>query len=134
MITHKRFAVSALILAFGVMLTAPVFATGGGVSDPFPEDRSSHLETTAAEGNTSNQVVHKFRRGIINSALGWTAYKPAFEQNGATGLASGTAETIGHTVVGAVELGTFLFPNPRENGKWNYNGYQDPSEPWKARG
>ncbi|MDQ6963388.1 MAG: exosortase system-associated protein, TIGR04073 family, partial [Mariprofundales bacterium] len=68
----------------------------------------------------SDGVISKFGRGFANSTTGWLELpKNILNESRATnagygitvGLFKGVVDTIGRTLIGVVELGTFFIPN-----------------------
>ncbi len=74
----------------------------------------------AMAGDYANDSGAKFTRGLANAATGWgeipknIALESA-ESNALVGITYGTVkgafQTVGRTVVGALELGTFFIPS-----------------------
>ncbi len=78
------------------------------------------VSTPAIAGNYASDSGQKFTRGLANAATGWGEIPKniALESkasNGFVGITYGTvkgvAQTVGRTVVGALELGTFFVPS-----------------------
>ena len=75
-----------------------------------------------AEGaDYRTRVVEKFGRGFANAATGWLELPKSMVLEsrahnvlyGVTlGLLEGAAQSVGRSLVGVVELGTFFVPNP----------------------
>lgn len=63
-------------------------------------------------GYTAADVGHKFKRGVINTAFGWTEFFASYkvEDNIAMGFWRSLGSPVQRTGVGVVELGTFPFP------------------------
>jgi len=75
----------------------------------------------AMANDYGSQVVDKFARGFANTATGWvelpknivnTSKQDNIAYGLTIGLVKGVAQTVGRTVVGALELVTFFIPSP----------------------
>lgn len=78
------------------------------------------VSSPAMAGDYANEAGSKFSRGLANAATGWGEIPKniALETNDSNvlvGLTYGTVKgvfhTVGRTMVGALELGTFFIPN-----------------------
>ncbi|MDQ6967613.1 MAG: exosortase system-associated protein, TIGR04073 family [Mariprofundaceae bacterium] len=78
------------------------------------------VSSPAMAGEYANDAASKFTRGLANTATGWGEIPKNIaleseESNVLVGITYGTVKgvfhTVGRTVVGALELGTFFIPN-----------------------
>ena len=78
------------------------------------------LSSPVTAGDYANDTGSKFTRGIANAATGWknsakNIVMESKDSNVLVGMTYGTVKgafhTIGRTVVGALELGTFFVPS-----------------------
>ncbi len=78
------------------------------------------VSTPAIAGNYASDSGQKFTRGLANAATGWGEIPKniALESKASNafvgityGTLKGVAHTVGRTVVGALELGTFFVPS-----------------------
>ena len=76
---------------------------------------------TYAQDTTMSKMGNKLRRGIINVATGWVelfnqphkvGQAEGFGAGATKGVALGIGWTVAREVVGAWDVGTFLFPIP----------------------
>jgi len=79
-----------------------------------------HLPLQHQQMSYSDGVVDKFSRGFANTATGWMELpKNIVNESRASnvgygitlGLFQGVIHTVGRTLIGVVELGTFFIPN-----------------------
>ncbi|RMH50776.1 MAG: exosortase system-associated protein, TIGR04073 family [Zetaproteobacteria bacterium] len=97
----KSSLMAALLLLFGSALATPT--------------------ATAAEQGYAQSVADKFARGFANTATGWLELPKYVIHEGhgnhifrglTVGLLEGVMHTVGRTLVGVVDLGTFFVPTP----------------------
>ncbi|MDX8409553.1 MAG: exosortase system-associated protein, TIGR04073 family [Mariprofundales bacterium] len=112
------------ILQISVMTLLMLFATSAMAANPCNPCSGSKMGMNPCHGTTmgyTDGVVAKFSRGFANTATGWLELpknvinesKSSNVAYGMTlGLLEGVMHTVGRTLVGAVELGTFFIPNP----------------------
>jgi len=95
----------ALILASLLAMETPAYA---------------HNPCHPQQESYSDSIIHKFSRGFANATTGWVELpKNIVNESKATnvgygitiGLFQGVIHTVGRTLIGVVELGTFLIPN-----------------------
>jgi len=76
---------------------------------------------SAMANDYGSQVADKFSRGLANTVTGWvelpknivnTSKESNVGMGITVGLVKGVLQTVGRTVVGAVELVTFFIPSP----------------------
>jgi len=91
---------------------------GGALSIVVPA--YAHNPCHLQQESYSDSMVHKFSRGFANTTTGWLELpKNIINESRASnvgygvtvGLFQGVIHTIGRTLIGVVELGTFFVPN-----------------------
>lgn len=71
----------------------------------------------------------KLNRGVINTATGWTEIFLQPARHGFSGLLTGPAYAVGRTVIGPLEIATFLFPTTTEG---SYEPLIKPATPFET--
>lgn len=79
-----------------------------------------------AEDSKGDDMVSKLTRGVINLGFCWVEIPAGLRDNGASGLVSGTVNTVKRAVVGAIEIVTFPFPVPNDD----YGPLMEPESPF----
>ena len=112
------------ILKISIMTLLMLVASPAMAANSCDHCGDSKMEMDSGHGATigyRDGVVAKFSRGFANTATGWLEIpkhvinesKSSNVVYGVTlGLLEGVMHTVGRTLVGVMELGTFFVPNP----------------------